>query len=69
MPAPTLVTGAPCWIDLYSSVTDKAIVKRLEWRFAEFKALRSGGVRPVAKPPRLGRQPWQLPWRRSDPRS
>ncbi len=25
MPAPTLVTGAPCWIDLYSSDTDKAI--------------------------------------------
>ena len=24
MPAPTLVTGAPCWIDLYSSDTDKA---------------------------------------------
>ena len=25
MPAPTLVTGAPCWIDLYSSDTGKAI--------------------------------------------
>jgi predicted enzyme related to lactoylglutathione lyase len=25
MPAPTLVVGAPCWIDLYSSDTDKAI--------------------------------------------
>ena len=24
MPAPTLVVGAPCWIDLYSSDTDKA---------------------------------------------
>jgi predicted enzyme related to lactoylglutathione lyase len=24
MPAPTLVIGAPCWIDLYSSDTDKA---------------------------------------------
>ena len=24
MPAPTLVTGAPCWIDLFSSDTDKA---------------------------------------------
>ena len=24
MPAPTLVAGAPCWIDLYSSDTDKA---------------------------------------------
>jgi len=24
MPAPTLVTGAPCWIDLYSTDTDKA---------------------------------------------
>ena len=24
MPAPTLVTGAPCWIDLYSADTDKA---------------------------------------------
>lgn len=25
MPAPTLVVGAPCWIDLYSSDTEKAI--------------------------------------------
>lgn len=25
MPVPTLVTGAPCWIDLYSSDTGKAI--------------------------------------------
>ncbi len=24
MPAPTLVTGAPCWIDLYSSDTERA---------------------------------------------
>ena len=24
MPAPTMVVGAPCWIDLYSSDTDKA---------------------------------------------
>ena len=24
MPAPTLVVGAPCWIDLYSSDTAKA---------------------------------------------
>ena len=24
MPAPTLVVGAPCWIDLYSSDTEKA---------------------------------------------
>ena len=24
MPAPTLVVGAPCWIDIYSSDTDKA---------------------------------------------
>ena len=24
MPAPTLVVGAPCWIDLYSSDPDKA---------------------------------------------
>ena len=24
MPVPTLVVGAPCWIDLYSSDTDKA---------------------------------------------
>ncbi len=53
----------------YIPVTNKAIVKRLEWRLADFQALRSGGVRPVAEPPRLGRRPWQLPWRRSDPRS
>ena len=25
MPAPTLVVGAPCWIDLYSTDTGKAI--------------------------------------------
>ena len=24
MPTPTLVVGAPCWIDLYSSDTEKA---------------------------------------------
>ena len=24
MPSPTLTVGAPCWIDLYSSDTDKA---------------------------------------------
>ena len=24
MPTPTLVVGAPCWVDLYSSDTDKA---------------------------------------------
>ncbi len=24
MPTPTLVIGAPCWIDLYSSDTEKA---------------------------------------------
>ena len=24
MPSPTLIVGAPCWIDLYSSDTDKA---------------------------------------------
>ena len=28
MPAPTLVVGAPCWIDLYSSDTDRARVLR-----------------------------------------
>ena len=24
MPAPTLIAGAPCWIDLYSSDADRA---------------------------------------------
>jgi hypothetical protein len=38
MPAPTLVVGAPCWIDLYSSDTGKAIEfygRLLGWKAEE----------------------------------
>ena len=44
MPAPTLVAGAPCWIDLYSSDTDKAT--------AFYGALL--GWTPVPGPPEFG---------------
>ena len=51
MPAPTLVVGAPCWIDLYSSDTDKATEfygRLLGWK-AEPAEERFGGYFTFSK--------------------
>lgn len=50
----------------YIPVTDKAIIRRLEWRLEDYQALRSGGAAVVAEPPQFTRSRWRLPWRRSD---
>lgn len=50
----------------YIPVTDKAIIRRLEWRLENYEAVRTGGAPVIAEPPQFARRRWRLPWRRSD---